>query len=48
MKEKQIVWVVYDDRDCEIIGVYANETMAKEVYNRSVNYRIKEVGLNPK
>jgi hypothetical protein len=48
MNDKQIVWVVYDNRDCEIVGVYANETMAQEVSYRSVWYRREAVELNTK
>jgi|694.fasta_scaffold48309_4 hypothetical protein len=48
MKEQQTVWVVYDERDCEIIGVYANEAMAKEVSYRSVWYRREATILNTK
>jgi len=47
LKRKQ-VWVVYDERDCEIIGVYANEAMAKEVSYRSVWYRREATILNTK
>lgn len=55
MKEKQTVWVVteiIEERDnCpsfEIIGVYAEKSIAREIYNRSVNYYIDEVELNAK
>ena len=55
MKEKQIVWVVteiIEERDnCpsfEIIGVYTEESIAREIYYQSVNYYIDKVELNPK
>ena len=55
MKEKQIVWVVTEiifARDnCpsfEIIGVYTEESIAREIYNQSVDYYIDKVELNPK
>lgn len=52
MNEKQTVWVVseycigYYGESTNIIGVYTEENIAKEVYNRSVNYSIEEVELN--
>jgi hypothetical protein len=51
MKEKQKVWVVseqvgYHKTYTNIIGVYTEKSIAKEVYNRSVNYSIEEVELN--
>jgi hypothetical protein len=56
MKEKQKVWVVweaiednhfgYTNTSFNIIGVYTEESIAKEDYNRSVNYSIEEVELN--
>jgi hypothetical protein len=49
MNEKQTVWVVYEedyDGYTNIIGVYTEESIAKEVYNRSVNYSIDSVFLN--
>ena len=53
MNEKQKVWVVteiVEEHDnCpsfEIIGVYTENSIAREIYNRSVNYYIDEVELN--
>lgn len=52
MNEQQIVWVVseqvqdYCGNYTNIIGVYTEESIAKEVYNRSVKYSIEEVVLN--
>ena len=53
MNEKQTVWVVteiVEEHDnCpsfEIIGVYTENSIAREIYNRSVNYYIDEVELN--
>jgi hypothetical protein len=52
MKEEQTVWVVservqdYYSTYSNIIGVYTEKSIAKEVYNRSVNYSIEEVKLN--
>lgn len=52
MNEKQKVWVVseyvigYYSESTNIIGIYTEKSIAKEVYNRSVNYSIEEVELN--
>lgn len=56
MNEKQTVWVVseqvedkhfgYTNTAFNIIGIYTEKSIAKEVYNRSVNYSIEEVELN--
>lgn len=52
MNEKQKVWVVseyvidYYGEDKNIIGIYTEKSIAKEVYNRSINYTIEEVELN--
>ena len=52
MNEKQTVWVVseycigYYGNYTDIVGVYTDESIAKEVYNRSVDYTIEEVELN--
>lgn len=52
MNEQQTVWVVseyvigYYGESTNIIGVYTDESIAKEVYNRSVNYSIEQVYLN--
>lgn len=49
MNEKQKVWVVWENHDgngVSIIGIYANEKMAKEVYYRSIKYSIEEIELN--
>ena len=55
MNEQQTVWVVseyvigyYGSTIANIIGVYTEENIAKEVYNRSINYSIEEVELNAK
>ena len=54
MNEQQTVWVVseqvqdYYGNYTNIIGVYTEESIAKEVYNRSVNYSIDPVFLNAK
>ena len=54
MNEQQTVWVVseqvqdYYGSYTNIIGVYTEESIAKEVYNRSVNYSIDPVFLNAK
>jgi hypothetical protein len=56
MKEKQKIWVVWEaiednhfgqtNTSFNIIGIYANEKMAKEVSYRSIKYSIEEVELN--
>ena len=52
MNEQQTVWVVYEQVQdyysnyTNIIGVYTEESIAKQVYNRSVNYSIDSVFLN--
>lgn len=56
MNEKQKVWVVWEaiedtyfgntTTSFNIVGVYSNETMAKEVSYRSINYSIEEVEFN--
>jgi len=57
MNKKQMVWVVserIEDKHfgytnigiTKIIGVYANEKMAKEVSYGSIKYSIEEVELN--
>ena len=54
MNEQQTVWVVseqvqdYYGNYTNIIGVYTEESIAKEVYNRSVSYSIDSVFLNAK
>jgi hypothetical protein len=55
MKENQKVWVVseaiednhfgFTNTSFNIIGVYTNEKMAKEVSYRSIKYSIEEVEL---
>ena len=52
MNEKQTVWVVSEYVQdiyggyTTVIGVYTEESIAKEVYKRSVAYSIDQVYLN--
>ncbi len=50
MKEKQIVWVVYQAsvHDIAIIGVYEHQIIAKEVAYRHKNSYVDSVVLNAK